>query len=81
MNQILEMREKRAQLWDATKKFLDEHQDANHTMSAEDAATYDRMEAEVVAMGQNIERLERQASIDRELNAATASPQIGRAHV
>ena len=78
MNQILEMREKRAQLWDATKKFLDEHQDANHTMSAEDAATYDRMEAEVVAMGQNIERLERQASIDRELNAATASPLVSR---
>ena len=27
MNQILEMHEKRAQLWDAAKKFLDEHQD------------------------------------------------------
>jgi len=78
MNQILEMREKRAQLWDATKKFLDEHQDANQTLSAEDAATYDRMEADVVAMGKNIERLERQAAIDREMNSATASPLTSR---
>ena len=73
MNQILEMREKRAQLWDAAKKFLDEHQDANNSLSAEDAATYDRMEADVVSMGQNIERLERQAAIDREMNSATST--------
>lgn len=73
MNQILEMREKRAQLWDAAKKFLDEHQDTNNSLSAEDAATYDRMEADVVSMGQNIERLERQAAIDREMNSATST--------
>ena len=73
MNQILEMRDKRAQLWDAAKKFLDEHQDTNNSLSAEDAATYDRMEADVVSMGQNIERLERQAAIDREMNSATST--------
>ena len=73
MNQNLEMREKRAQLWDAAKKFLDEHQDTNNSLSAEDAATYDRMEADVVSMGQNIERLERQAAIDREMNSATST--------
>lgn len=73
MNQILEMHEKRAQLWDAAKKFLDEHQDTNNSLSAEDAATYDRMEADVVSMGQNIERLERQAAIDREMNSATST--------
>lgn len=73
MNQILEMREKRAQLWDAAKKFLDEHQDTNNSLSAEDAATYDRMEADGVSMGQNIERLERQAAIDREMNSATST--------
>ena len=36
-------------------------------MSAEDAAAYDRMEADVVNLGKEIERLERQAAIDAEL--------------
>ena len=74
MNQILEMRQKRADLWDAAKAFLDEHQDENHSLSAEDAATYDKMEAEVVSLGKTIERMERQEAIDREMNAPTASP-------
>ena len=74
MNQILEMRQKRADLWDAAKAFLDEHQDENGTMSAEDAATYDKMEADVISLGKTIERMERQEAIDREMNAPTASP-------
>lgn len=74
MNQILEMRQKRAELWDAAKAFLDEHQDEHGTMSAEDAATYDKMEAEVVSLGKTIERMERQEAIDRELNAPTSAP-------
>ena len=43
-------------------------------MSAEDAATYDRMEADVVNLGKEIERLERQAAIDAELARATSTP-------
>lgn len=41
MNRILEMREKRAQLWDAAKAFGDTHRNEDGTMSAEDKATWD----------------------------------------
>ncbi len=78
MNQILEMRQKRADLWDAAKAFLDEHQDENGTMSAEDAAAYDKMEADVIKLGKAIDRLERQAEIDRELNAPTSIPLVSK---
>ena len=43
-------------------------------MSAEDAATYDKMENDVVNLGKEIERLERQAAIDAELSKATSTP-------
>lgn len=43
MNQILALREKRASLWDAAKKYRDAHIGSDGTMTAEDAATYDRM--------------------------------------
>lgn len=43
-------------------------------MSAEDTASYDNMEADVVNLGKEIERLERQASIDAELNRPTSIP-------
>ena len=74
MNKILEMRAKRAKLWDAAKAFLDTHRAEDGTMSAEDNATYQRMEDDVINLGTEIERLERQATIDAELNRATAQP-------
>lgn len=69
MNQIINLREKRAQKWDAAKAFLNAKTGADGTMSAEDAATYDRMEAEVVNLGDEIARLERQQQLDEQLNA------------
>lgn len=74
MNQILTLREKRAKAWDAAKAFLDSKRGADGMMSAEDAATYDKMEADVVNLGKEIERLERQAAIDRELDQPTGKP-------
>ena len=74
MTQILELRQKRAKAWDAAKAFLDSHRDSNGTVSVEDAATYDKMEAEVVALGHEIDRLERQAAIDREMNQTVGTP-------
>ena len=74
MSKILELREKRAKAWEAAKAFLDSKQGSNGLMSAEDAATYDRMEAEVVELGKEIDRLERQAVIDAELAKATSTP-------
>lgn len=74
MNQIFTLREKRAKAWDAAKAFLDSKRGADGMLSAEDAATYDKMEADVVNLGKEIERLERQAVIDRELDRPTSSP-------
>ena len=66
-NKIQELIDKRAQLWNAAKAFLDEHTDTEGKLSAEDAATYDKMEADVVAYGKDIERLERQQRLEAEL--------------
>lgn len=43
-------------------------------LSAEDTAAYEKMEADVVNLGKEIERLERQAAIDAELSRATSTP-------
>ena len=78
MNQILALREKRANLWNETKAFLDSHRGEDGMVSAEDNATYEKMEADVVALGKEIDRLERQAAIDHEMDQPTASPLVSR---
>ena len=78
MNQILALREKRANMWNETKAFLDSHRSEDGMVSAEDNATYEKMEADVVALGKEIDRLERQAAIDREMDQPTASPLVSR---
>ena len=74
MSKILELKEKRAKAWDAAKTFLDEHSDANGMMSAEDAATYDKMEADILEYGKAIDRLERQETLDKQLSKPTSNP-------
>ena len=74
MSKILELREKRAKAWEAAKAFLDAKRTQEGFVSAEDAATYDKMENDVVNLGKEIERLERQAAIDAELSKATSTP-------
>ena len=78
MSKALELREKRARLWETAKNFLDSKRGADGLVSAEDAATYDKMEADMVALGKEIERLERQAAHDREMAQATSNPITGR---
>ena len=73
MNKILELREKRAKLWDSAKAFLDSRRNEQGLLSAEDTATYEKMEADVVSLGKEIERLERQAVLDLELARPTSS--------
>ena len=68
------LREKRAKAWEAAKQFLDAKRTADGFVSAEDAAAYDRMETDVVNLGKEIERLERQTAIDAELARATSKP-------
>ena len=74
MNKIIELREKRAKLWETTKAFLDSRRNENGLLSAEDTATYERMEEDVMNLGEEIKRLERQAVIDLELSKPTSSP-------
>ena len=73
MNKILELREKRAKLWEDTKAFLDSRRNENDLLSAEDTATYEKMEADVLSLGKEIERLERQAALDLELSKPTTA--------
>lgn len=69
MSKILDMRQKRSDIWDKAKAFLDTHTAENGLMSAEDTAEYERMEQEVVDLGHAIEREERAAELEREMNA------------
>ncbi|NCB25365.1 MAG: phage major capsid protein [Bacteroidia bacterium] len=78
MNRILELREKRAKAWDATKAFLDTKRGTDGLISAEDEATYNKMEADVISLGKEIDRLEKQAILDAELNAPMANPLTGK---
>ena len=73
MNKILELREKRAKLWDSAKAFLDSRRNEQGLLSAEDTTTYEKMESDVVSLGKEIERLERQAVMDLELARPTSS--------
>ena len=78
MSKISEMREKRGQVWDKAKAFLDERRDENGMLSGEDTATFEAMEREVVDLGRAIEREERAAAMDQELNAPINAPLTSR---
>ena len=65
---ILELREKRAKAWEAAKAFLDSHRNDKGILSAEDDATYTRMEQDITDLGKEIARLERQEALDAELS-------------
>ena len=75
---ILELREKRAKAWEATKAFLDSHRNDKGMLSAEDDATYSRMEQEITDLGKEIARLERQEALDAELNRPVNKPLTGK---
>jgi HK97 family phage major capsid protein len=71
---IQELREKRAKAWDTARDFLDSKRQANGTLSEEDSKTYDAYERQIVDLGKEIQRLERQATIEAEMNAPTSEP-------
>lgn len=74
MTQIMELMEKRAKAWEAAKAFLNTHSQNGGRVSAEDAATYDKMEKEVTDLTRDIERLHRQDEIEKMLNQPTSAP-------
>ena len=75
---ILELREKRAKAWEAAKAFLDSHRNEKGVLSAEDDASYSRMEQEITDLGKEISRLERQEAFEKELSQPVNMPLIGR---
>ena len=52
----------------------DSKRGADGMVSAEDSAVYDKMESDMVALGKEIEKLERQAAHDLEMSKPTSQP-------
>ena len=71
---INELRTKRATAWEAAKAFLDSHRNDKGVLSAEDDATYSRMESEITDLGKEISRMERLDAMDKEMSRATSTP-------
>ena len=76
MNKIQELRNKRLEVWEKAKAFLEEKRDDKGIVSAENTAAYEKMEQEVVDLGKEIDRLERQRDMDMKLNEATSRPVV-----
>ena len=74
MSKALELRQKRAELWEKAKLFLDTAKRNGDTMSAEDTATYEKMENEIVALGKEIGIIERREALDLEMSKPTSTP-------
>jgi len=74
MSKILELREKRAKAWEKAKTFLDHAKREGDVLSAEDTASYEKMESDIVALGREIDILERQAQMELELNKPLNTP-------
>lgn len=73
MSKINELRAQRAKTWEQTKAFLNSHR-KNGVLSAEDTATYEKMEQEIVNLGHEIERQERLDAYEREMNTPVSTP-------
>lgn len=71
---IVEMREKRAKLWNTMEGFLETHRNAQGCLSTEDDAIYNNMEQELNALTNEIKRMERRDAIEAELRQPVAQP-------
>lgn len=74
MSKLTELQTKRAKIWQQAKDFLDEKHQESDVLSAEDNATYEKMEADVVSLGIEIDRLTKQMEIDNQLKMPTSQP-------
>ena len=75
---ITEMIQKRAKVWDAAKSFVDTHENENGVLSAEDNATYEKMEKEIEDLTAAIDRQQRAEAREAELSAPMNAPLTGR---
>lgn len=72
MTKITELQDKRARIWKQAKDFLDAKQKESDVLSAEDNATYEKMEQDVVNLGKEIDRRHKQEEIEAALNQPTS---------
>lgn len=75
---IQELMEKRAKVWEAAKNFVDTHENENGVLSAEDNATYERMEAEIDDLTKAIDRRRKAEEREKELNQPVNQPLTGK---
>ena len=75
---VQELIEKRAKAWDMAKEFVNTHEDKNGNLSAEDAATYSRMEADIEELTNSIDRQQRAERREQELSKPVNSPITGK---
>ncbi len=75
---VKELIEKRAKAWEAAKDFVNTHEDKNGNLSAEDAATYSRMEAEIEELTNSIDRQQRAERREQEFSKPVNSPITGK---
>ena len=66
--------DQRAKVWEQAKAFIDSHQKENGTLSAEDSATYEKMEAEITDLTAAIDRERRAEEREAELSKPVNSP-------
>ena len=75
---VKELIEKRAKAWEAAKNFVDTHEDKNGNLSAEDSATYTKMEAEIEELTNSIDRQQRAERREQELSKPVNFPITGK---
>ena len=71
---VVELREKRAKLWNTMEGFLDTHRNDKGVLSGEDDATYSNMEKDLNDLTNEIRRMERRDAMEAELNKPTNIP-------
>lgn len=71
---IMELREKRANLWKAMESFLNTQRNEKGVLSVEDDAKYSAMEKDLESLTNEIKRMERMDAIEAELNKPVTAP-------
>lgn len=74
MDKILEMIKKRNQAWDAAKAFIEANKDKDGLLSTENEKTYQEMENKVLNYTREIERMQREEQIEKELSKPINQP-------
>ena len=74
MSKSVELRQKRSELWEKAKLFLDNAKRNGDVLSADDRATYEKMEQEIVDLGKEIGIIERREALDLEMSKPTSTP-------